>query len=95
MAIVQNVSKWGHARRTIGLPVKPQPRLAVAVDVMQTEFDYGANAANASAAFHANLFADDQDDEFGDVDNEYEGLTIVEPKGTMGLFAFCSGYDVL
>ncbi|CAB4194379.1 hypothetical protein UFOVP1254_31 [uncultured Caudovirales phage] len=95
MAIVQIVSKWGQARRTIGLPVKPQPRLAVAVDVTQQSLEYGANAANASEEFHMNLFADDMHDEFGDVDNEFEGLTIVEPRGTMGLFAFCSGHDVL
>ena len=95
MAIVANVSKWGQARRTIGLPVKPQPKLAICVDVAQRALDYGSNAARLSEEFHANLFAEDMEDEFGDVDNELEGLTIVEPRGTMGLYAFCSGHDVL
>lgn len=34
-------------------------------------------------------------DEFGDVDNEYEGLTITAPMDEVELFRFCTGYDVL
>jgi len=34
-------------------------------------------------------------DEFGDVDNEYEGLTITDPMDEVELFRFCTGYDVL
>lgn len=95
MTIVQNVSKWGQARRTIGLPVKPAKPLPIEVDVVQRRLDYTTEAARKSSEFHANLFAEDLPDEFGDVDDELEGLTIVEPRGTMGLYAFCSGYDVL
>jgi hypothetical protein len=32
-------------------------------------------------------------DEFGDIDNEYADLTIVEPENEVALFAFCTGYD--
>jgi hypothetical protein len=32
-------------------------------------------------------------DEFGDVDSEFAGLTIVEPMTETELFAFCTGYD--
>lgn len=34
-------------------------------------------------------------DEFNDVDNEYEGLTITEPMNDAELFRFCTGYDVI
>jgi hypothetical protein len=33
-------------------------------------------------------------DEFGDIDNEFDGLTIVEPMNEVELFSFCTGYDV-
>ena len=32
-------------------------------------------------------------DEFGDIDNEFEGLTIHEPENEQALWAFCTGYD--
>lgn len=34
-------------------------------------------------------------DEFGDIDNEYEGLTITESMTDAELFQFCTGYDIL
>ena len=34
-------------------------------------------------------------DEFGDIDNEYEGLTITEPMSEVELFQFCTGYDII
>ena len=34
-------------------------------------------------------------DEFADVDNELDGLTIVEPMDEAELFYFCTGYNVL
>jgi hypothetical protein len=34
-------------------------------------------------------------DEFGDIDNEYEGLTITEPMTKTEMFQFCTGYDIL
>jgi hypothetical protein len=34
-------------------------------------------------------------DEFGDIDNEYEGLTITEPMTEVEMFQFCTGYDIL
>jgi len=34
-------------------------------------------------------------DEFNDIDNEFEGLTIVEPSNDVELFEFCTGYDIL
>jgi len=34
-------------------------------------------------------------DEFGDIDNEFDGLTIVEAMDDADLWRFCTGYDVL
>jgi hypothetical protein len=34
-------------------------------------------------------------DEFQDIDNEYEGLTIIEPLNEIELFQFCTGYDII
>lgn len=34
-------------------------------------------------------------DDFHDVDNEYDGLTITAPMDEVELFRFCTGYDVL
>jgi hypothetical protein len=34
-------------------------------------------------------------DEFQDIDNEHEGLTIIEPMTEVELFQFCTGYDIL
>ena len=34
-------------------------------------------------------------DEFADIDNELDGLTIVEPMDEAELFYFCTGYNVL
>ena len=35
------------------------------------------------------------DDEFGDNDNELDGLTIVECSGEAELFEFCTGYNII
>jgi hypothetical protein len=34
-------------------------------------------------------------DEFQDIDDEHEGLTITEPMTETELFQFCTGYDIL
>jgi hypothetical protein len=34
-------------------------------------------------------------DEFGDIDDEHEGLTITESMTESELFQFCTGYDIL
>ena len=34
-------------------------------------------------------------DEFGDIDNEFDGLTIHEPDSEAALLAFCTGYDTI
>jgi hypothetical protein len=34
-------------------------------------------------------------DEFQDIDDEHEGLTITEPMTEVELFQFCTGYDII
>lgn len=34
-------------------------------------------------------------DEFGDIDNEYEGLTITEPMDDVASFEYLTGYDII
>jgi hypothetical protein len=48
--------------------------------------------------FNQNLMtmsADYGHDEFGDIDDELDGLTIVETSSEAELFSFCTGYDSL
>ena len=56
------------------------------------------DAMLTDAYFNQNLEFLDRDydhDEFQDIDNEYEGLTITEPMSEVELFQFCTGYDIL
>lgn len=56
------------------------------------------DALLTSNYFNQNLEYLDRDfdfDEFQDIDNEYEGLTIIEPMTETELFQFCTGYDIL
>jgi len=60
-------------------------------DYMRTEF-------RADAYHNQNLEFIDRGydfDEFGDIDNEFDGLTITEPMDEAQMFAFCTGYDIL
>ena len=58
-------------------------------DYMQTEL-------RADAYHNQNLVdADPMHDEFGDIDNEFDGLTITEPMDEVELWKFCTGYDVI
>lgn len=56
------------------------------------------DAMRADAYFNQNLEFLDRGhdfDEFQDIDNEYEGLTITESMTETELFQFCTGYDIL
>ena len=56
------------------------------------------DAMRADAYFNQNLEFLDRGydfDEFQDIDNEHEGLTITEPMSEVELFQFCTGYDIL
>jgi len=57
---------------------------------------YFTTAYRTSSYFAQNLCeTEPYTDEFGDCDNEYEGLTITEPMSEAELWKFCTGYDVI
>ena len=58
--------------------------------------DYMAMGYRTDAYHNQNLVDNDPlHDEFGDIDNEYEGLTIVDSMTEVELFEFCTGYNTL
>ena len=71
---------------------RPMPCTNQGVDhYLQTE-------CRVDAYFNQNLEFLDRaydHDEFGDIDEEYDGLTIVESMTEAELFQFCTGYDIL
>ena len=71
---------------------RPKPQTHDGVD------SYLRTELRVDAYFNQNLEFLDRGydhDEFGDIDNEYEGLTITEPMTEAELFQFCTGYDIL
>jgi hypothetical protein len=56
------------------------------------------DALRTDTYFNQNLEFLDRDydfDEFQDIDNEHEGLTITESMTETELFQFCTGYDII
>ena len=78
-------------RKTLRVPkstAKPATHQGVD-DYMQTEL-------RVDTYLSQNLVdADPMHDEFNDIDNEFDGLTITEPMDEVQMFAFCTGYDIL
>ena len=60
------------------------------VDTYMAQCDYRTDNYH-----NTNLYTMEYDcDEFNDIDDEYEGLTIVECSGEAELFEFCTGYNI-
>jgi hypothetical protein len=80
-------------RKTLRLKsTKVKPQVHDGVD------SYLRTEMRVDAYFNQNLEFLDRaydHDEFGDIDNEYEGLTITEPMTNAEMFQFCTGYDIL
>jgi len=81
------------ARKTLRLPsVRVKPQTHTGVDsYLRTEY-------RTDTYHNQNLLTINPDydfDEFGDIDNECDGLTITEPMDDVQMFHFCTGYDVL
>jgi len=81
-------------RKTLSLrrPAKPKPQTHDGVDsYMRTELRIDT--------YHTqNLEFLDRPfdfDEFNDIDDEFDGLTIHEPMSEAELFEFCTGYNIL
>lgn len=72
-------------------PTNNASSLPEAVDKHLANIEY-----RSAPDFWVNLeTAGEHADDFHDVDNEYEGLTITAPMDEVELFRFCTGYDVL
>ena len=80
-------------RKTLRLPTqRTKPQTHDGVD------SYLRTEMRVDAYFNQNLEFLDRGydhDEFGDIDNEHEGLTITEPMTETEMFQFCTGYDIL
>jgi hypothetical protein len=60
--------------------------------------DYMRTEVRVDAYFNQNLEFLDRGydfDEFQDIDDEHEGLTITEPMSEAEMFQFCTGYDII
>ena len=81
-------------RVTLRLTTKKQ-RANNATDLTET---LRRDALIVDATYNQNLEFLDRGydfDEFGDIDNEFEGLTITEPMDEAQLIEFCTGYNIL
>ena len=85
---------------SIARPIIRLSKPRIAYNTAQTDLTetMRRDAMLTDAYFNQNLeFLDrgHDHDEFQDIDNEYEGLTITEPMSEVELFQFCTGYDIL
>ena len=80
-------------RKTLRLPnTSPKPRLAH-TDLTET---FRRGSCITDPMHNTNLFTQEHGyDEFGDIDDEYLNLTIIEPMDEAELFEFCTGYNIL
>lgn len=82
-------------RKTLRLsPAKRKTTHNTSVHTSLTDY---FNTEYRTDAYHNQNLIDPEPyaDEFGDIDNEYEGLTIVSPMSETELWKFCTGYDVI
>lgn len=84
-------------RKTLRLsPAKRKTTHNASVHTTLTDYIRDNTVYRASSYFVQNLCeTEPYADEFGDIDNEYEGLTITEPMNEAELWKFCTGYDVI
>ena len=77
----------------------PTTRTQQDIDSIITDWLAIHDPLNDKAYYSRNVIDADMDitsaDEFADVDNELDGLTITEPMDEVELFEFCTGYNVL
>jgi len=72
------------------------PRVAYAVAHTDLTETMRRDAYIADNYHNQNLYTQETEyDEFNDIDNELDGLTVFEPLNEVELFQFCTGYDVI
>jgi hypothetical protein len=78
---------------------QPTTRTQQDIDSIITDWLAIHDPLNDKAYYSRNVIDADMDitsaDEFADIDNELDGLTITEPMDEVELFEFCTGYNVL
>lgn len=84
-------------RKTLRLsPAKRKTTYNTSVHTSLTDYIRDNTTYRTDAYHNQNLIDPDPlTDEFGDIDNEYEGLTITEPMNEAEMWKFCTGYDVI
>jgi len=96
---VEKATDWMQAmprsvRKTLRL-TKPRQRNVNTHDGVD---DYLATECRVDSRLLQNLEFLDRSydfDEFGDIDDEHEGLTITEPMDEVASFQYLTGYDIL
>lgn len=96
------LAKYANRRSTLHLP-RPASRLPSrpAHDVVDqmSDFSYASARLQGDAAQyllnHISAHPDPLDDEFSDIDDEFDGLAIIPAMSEAELFEFCTGYNVL
>ena len=81
------------ALRYVRASALPKPNTHCGVDTYMTAVEYRIDTYH-----NQNLLTINPDydyDEFGDIDNEHEGLTITDAMSEVELFEFCTGYNVI
>ena len=82
-------------RKTLRLPTPKTSYNVAQTDLTETFRRDAYRTDNYHNINHEFVSLDYGSDEFNDIDDEFEGLTIVECSGDAELFHFCTGYDIL
>lgn len=82
-------------RKTLRLPTTHARPNVAQTDLTETFRRDAYRTDNYYNMNHEYVDGDYGVDEFGDIDDELDGLTIVECSGDAELFHFCTGYDII
>ena len=81
------------ALRVVRASTLPKPNTHCGVDTYITAVEYRIDTYHNQNLLTINSEYDF--DEFGDIDNEHDGLTITDTMSEVELFEFCTGYNVI
>ena len=81
-------------RKTLRVPTsRSKPATHAGVDSYMHQMEYRSDTVHTQNLEFLDRAYDF--DEFGDIDNEFDGLTITESMDDADLWRFCTGYDIL
>ena len=81
------------ALRHVRASALPKPNTHCGVDTYMTAVEYRIDTYHTQNLEFLDRGYDF--DEFGDIDNEHDGLTITDTMTEVELFEFCTGYNVI